>query len=278
VKPLASVKVGTAADWHFWLAAGVFSVIVAGELAGQAIGGAAGSSAWGWLALLGAGGWVVGLVWRERVGMGRAWSCCVWVMGMSLLAMRLALRNGFLFGRIEFAGDQPLFFAQVPVSVPLLWWLVVGGGFLVVEGLWGEWRAGVSTLTALVAAQMALMILPVVGNVRGYWRWPAVTTDPRPVGGAFLGVPLKALAAWFILSLVLAFGLVIMGDNWSSAEARTRRQAWAPAAVLLALTVVCFGANLFGGLWLPATFSAANAVLFGAVVVWYLRDGGEWQP
>jgi CHASE2 domain-containing sensor protein len=72
--------------------------------------------------------------------------------------------------------------------------------------------------------------------------------------------------------------LVIMGDNWSSAEARTRRQAWAPAAVLLALTVVCFGANLFGGLWLPATFSAASAVLFGAVVVWYLRDGGEGKP
>jgi Carotenoid biosynthesis protein len=273
VKPPEYVRVGTAAGWHFWLAAGVFAVIVAGELAGQTVRGAAGTGAWGWLALVGAGGWVVGLVWRERVGVGRAWSCWVWVTALSLVAVRLALRNGFLFGRIEFAAGQPLLFAQVPVSVPLLWWLVVGGGFLVVEGLWGEWRAGVSTLTALVAAQMALMILPVVGGARGYWRWWAVADGPRPVSGAFLGVPSKALAAWFILSLALAFGLVIMGDNWSSPEARTRRQAWAPAAVLLALTVVCFGANLFGGLWLPAAFSAANAVLFGAVVVWYLRDG-----
>ncbi len=272
------MKVGTAAGWHFWLVAGVLAVVVAGELAAQAIGGAAGAGAWGWLALLGAGGWVVGLVWRERVGVGRAWSCCVWVMVMSLLAMRLALRNGFLFGRIEFPGAQPLFFARVPLSVPLLWWLALGGGFLVVEGLWGEWRAGVSTLTALVSAQMALMILPVVGRVRGYWRWPAESTGPPPAGGAVLGVPLKALAAWFILSIALAFGLVIMGDNWSSPEARSRRQAWAPAAVLLALTVVCFGANLLSGLWLPAAFSAANAVLFGAIVVWYLRDGGARKP
>jgi hypothetical protein len=204
-------------------------------------------------------------------------------MMMSLLAMRLAQRNGFLFGRIEFTGDPPLLLARVPLSVPLMWWLIVGGGFLVVEGLWGEWRAGVSTFTALVAAQMALMILPVVGSVRGYWRWPvdpagsaqAVPAGSPQGGGAFPGLPWTALAAWFILGLALALGLVIMGDNWSSAEARTRRQAWAPAAVLLALTVVCFGVNVFGGLWLAAAFSTANAVLFGAVVAWHLRDGSR---
>jgi hypothetical protein len=193
-------------------------------------------------------------------------------MAMSLLAMRLTLRNGFLFGRIEFAPDQPLFIAQVPLSVPLLWWLIVGGSYLVVEGLWGELRAGVSAFTALVTAQMALMILPVVGTVRGYWRWPAAPTGSTQGSGAFLGLPWTALAAWFILGLALAFGLVIMGDNWSSAEARIRRQAWAPAAVLLALTVVCFGANVLNGLWFAAISSAANAVLFGAVVAWYLRD------
>lgn len=264
--------VGTAAGWHFRLAAGIFAATVAGELAGQAIRGAGGTGAWGWLALLGAGGWVVGLVWRERVGVGRAWLCCVWVMVMSLLAMRLAQRNGFLFGHIEFTGSEPLLIAQVPLNVPLLWWLILGGGFLVVEGLWGEWRAGVSTFTALVTAQMALMILPVVCSVRGYWRWPPGSPGSLQGGGAFLGLPWTALAAWFILGLGLALGLVILGDNWSSAEARTRRQAWAPAAVLLALTVVCFGANIFGGLWLAAAFSLANTVLFGAIVVWYLRD------
>ena len=80
------------------------------------------------------------------------------------------------------------------------------------------------------------------------------------------------LAAWFTLALGLALGLVIFGDNWSSAEARTRRQAWAPAAVLLTVTLICLGAHLAAGLWLAAAFSAANAVIFGAVVVWYLRD------
>ena len=34
------------------------------------------------------------------------------------------------------------------------------------------------------------------------------------------------------------------------------------------------GANLQAGLWLAVAFSAANTVLFGAVVVWYLRDRG----
>lgn len=262
--------VGTTAAWHFWLAAGVFAATVASELVGQVIRGVAGSGAWGWLALVGAGGWVVGLAWRERVGVWRAWVCWAWVMGMSLLAMRLAQRNGFLFGRIEFAGVQPLLFARVPLSVPLLWWLIVGGAFLVVEGLWGEWRAGVSTLTALVATQMGLMILPLVGSLRGDWRWPAVGTGSSQAGGAFPGLPWAALAAWFVLGLALAFGLVIMGDNWSSNEARAQRKAWAPAAVLLALTIVCFGANIFGGLWLAVAFSTANAVLFGAAAMWNL--------
>jgi hypothetical protein len=67
---------------------------------------------------------------------------------------------------------------------------------------------------------------------------------------------------------------VVLGDNWSSAEERTRRQAWTPAAVLLTLTVVCLSANLLAGLWLAVAFSAANGVLFGAVLVWYLRDRG----
>jgi uncharacterized membrane protein len=189
---------------------------------------------------------------------------------MSLFAMRLAARSGFLFGRIEFPGHEPLIIAQVPVTVPLLWWLIVGGSYPVVEELWGEWRAGVSTFTAVVTVQVALMVLPVVGNLRDYWSWPA--------GGAYLGMPWSGLAAWFMLGLVLTLGLVILGDNWSSAEARTRRQAWTPAAVLLALTIVCLGANLLGRLWLAAAFSAANAVLFGAVVVWYLRDRREYRP
>jgi uncharacterized membrane protein len=267
VKPLARTLVGTAAVWHFRLAAGAFGAAIAGELACQAMLGPAGAGVWGWLAFLAAAGWVVGLVWRERVGVLRAWLCCAWVMTMSLCAMRLAARSGFLFGQIEFPGHEPLSIAQVPVTVPLLWWLIVGGSYPVVEELWGELRAGVSVFTALVTVQVALMVLPVVGNLRDYWSWPE--------GGAYLGMPWSGLAAWFMLGLVLTLGLVIMGDNWSSAEARTRRQAWTPAAVLLALTVVCLGANLLGRLWLAATFSAANAVLFGAVVVWYLRDRRE---
>ena len=258
---------GTAAVWHFRLAAGAFAIAIAAELLCQAMRGPAGAGVWGWLAILGGAGWVVGLVWRERVGVLRAWFCCLWVMTMSLLAMRIAARTGFLFGQVEFPGFEPLSIAQVPVTAPLLVWMIVGGSYPVVEGLWGEWRAGVSTFTAVVTVQVALMVMPVVGSLRGYWRWPA--------GGAFLGMPWSGLAAWFILGLALALGLVIMGDNWSSAEARTRRQAWTPAAVLLALTIVCLGANLLGRLWLAVAISAANAVLFGAVVVWYLRDRRE---
>lgn len=269
--------VGTAAAWHFRMAAGVFAAAVAWELAEQAEHGAAGGGAWGWLALLAGGGWVVGLAWRERVGVGRAWACWAWVMAMSLLAMRLAQREGFSFGQIEFAGYQPLLLGRVPLSAPLLWWLIAGGGFMVVEGLWGEWRAGVSTFSALVAVQMALMILPVVGPLRGQWRWPVGSaTGSPPADGVFPGLPWMALAGWFILSLTLAFGLVLLGENRSSAGERARRQAWAPAAVLLALTVICLGANLAQGLWLAVVFSGANAALFGCALAWALR--GDRHP
>ena len=270
MKPPASPRVGAAAVWHFRLATGAYGAAIVAELVCQGLRGPVGAGAWGWLAILVSAGWIVGLVWRERVGVGRAWLCCLWVMLTSLVALRLATRSGFLFGRIEFGGHEPLSFARVPVTAPLLLWLIVGGSFPVVEGLWGEWRAGVSAFTAVVTVQAALMVMPVVGSLRAYWRWPD--------SGAFFGMPWSGLAAWFLLGLSLALGLVIMGDNWSSAEARTRRQAWTPAAVLLALTVVCLGANLLGRLWLAAAFSAANAVLFGAVVVWYLRDRRAEQP
>jgi hypothetical protein len=268
MKPVASVSVGTAAVWHFRAAVGAFAAAAGVEMAGQAIRGAEGAGPTAWLVLMAAASWVVGLVWRERVGVFRTWLCLVWVVPASLVAMILAARRGFLFGRIEFSGGEVPSVGGVPASVPLLWWLVVGGGYLVVEGLWGEWRAGVSAYTAMVAVLMASMILPVVGRVRDYWRWPAPTT---PAGGAFFGIPWAVLAAWFTLALVLALGLVMLGDNWSSAEARTRRQAWAPAAVLLALTVICLGASLIAGLWLAVAFGVANAVLFGAVVVGHLR-------
>ena len=162
----------------------------------------------------------------------------------------------------------------VPLSVPLLWWLMVGGGFLVVEGLWGELRAGVSALTALITVQMALMLLPFLTSLRAYWRWPAGSAGSTQARGAFFDLPWAVLTAWLTLALGLSFGLVIVGENLSSPEARTRRQAWTPAAVLLTLTFVCLAASLLARLWLAVAFSAVNAVFFGTVVVWYLRGRG----
>jgi len=269
MRPIAGVSVGTAASWHFRAATAAFAAAAAVELAGQAVRGTPGAGPTAWLVLLATASWVMGLVWRERVGVFRAWLCLFWLTLASLLVMLLAARRGFLFGHLEFPGGEFSTMGGVPASVPLLWWLVVGGGFLVVEGFWGDSRAGVSAYTALVAALMASMILPVVGRLRDYWRWPAT-----PAGAVFFGMPWVVLAAWFTLALVLALGLVMLGDNRSSAEARAHRQAWAPAAVLLVLTAICLGANLAAGLWLAVAFSGANAVLFGMVVVGYLRTHG----
>ena len=71
MRPSACTSVGTAARWHFRLAVGAFAAAAAAELAGQALRGPAGAGPAGWLALLGGAGWVVGLVWRERVGVIR---------------------------------------------------------------------------------------------------------------------------------------------------------------------------------------------------------------
>lgn len=270
----ARSTVGTAAAWHFRLAAGLFGAAAAAELGAQAVRGVAGAGPAGWLALLTTAAWVIGLVWRERLGIGRAWVCLLWVMLMSLLVMMLAARRGVLFGRIDFVGREVPAVGQVPLSVPLLWWLVVGGCFLVVEGLWGELRAGVSAFTALITVQMALMLLPFLTSLRGYWRWSAEPGGPPVAARVFLDIPWPVLVAWLTLSLVLALGLVILGENWSSAEARSRRQAWAPAAVLLTVTAICLGASLQARLWLAVAFSAVNAALFGTVVIWHLRGRG----
>ena len=267
MRPHGRIAVGSAATWHFRLAGACCAALVAVELAAQAVRGGDGAGPVGWLLLLAAAAWLIGLVWRERVGVARAWLCFGWVALPSLAVMLLAERHGFLFGRIAFGGRETLRFGAVPLSVPLLWWLVVGGAYLVVEGLWGEMRAGISAFTAVITVQLALMLLPFVGAVRDYWRWPEA-----PAGGRFFAVPWTALAAWLVVALGLSLGLVILGDNWSSAEARSRRQAWVPAAVLLALSVVCLCAETRAGLWLAAAFGAANGVLFGTVLIWYLRE------
>lgn len=266
MKPHAGISVGSAAAWHFRLAAGAFVLAALAEMGAQAVRGGEGAGPGGWLALLAAAGWVVGLVWRERVGIGRAWSCFGWVFFGSQVAMMLAQRHAYLFGHLEFTGREYFRIGGVPLTTPLLWWLVVGAGYPVVESLWGELRAGVSAFTALITAQMALMFLPFLGRLRHYWRWPQ--------GGGYFGTPWEMVGAWLILALVLTLGLVIMGDNWSSAESRSSRQAWAPAAVLLIVTLICLSASLLAGFWLAVAFSAANAVLYGTVVVWYLRDRG----
>ena len=272
MRPQARIAVGSAATWHFRLAGGIFVALVVGELAAQTVRGGDGAGPAGWLLLLGAASWLVGLVWRERVGVARAWLCFAWVALPSLLVMQLAVQRGFLFGPLEFGDRELPRVGPVPLSVPLLWWLVVGGAYLVVEGLWGEMRAGISAFTAVITVQLALMVLPFVGAVRDYWRWPVEPAAGASAAGRFFAVPWSVLAAWLVVALGLSLGLVILGDNWSSADARSRRQAWAPAAVLLGLSLVCLWAETRAGLWMAAAFGAANAFLFGTVVVWYLRE------
>jgi len=265
--------VGTAAAWHFRLAGALFAGAAAAELGAQAVRGVAGTGPLGWGILLAAGGWVLGLVWRERVGVLRAWVCFAWVAVISLFLMTLAVQRGFLFGPLEFGDREIARVGPVPLSVPLLWWLVVGGGYLVVEGLWGEMRAGISAFTAVVTLQLALMLLPFVGILRDYWRWRPGPAPAAP-GAGFFAMPWSVLAAWFAVALGLALGLVILGFNWSSPEARRHRQAWAPAAVLLAISVICLSAEAWGRLWFAAFFGAVNAGVFGTVLVWHLREHG----
>jgi hypothetical protein len=251
---------GVAAPWHFRLAGGALVAVVAVELVGQALHGTSGAGPASWLALMLTGAWVLGLVWRERVGIVRAWMCGLWVLLGGFVAAVLGVRHGLL----GFTGVEPVSISGVPLSVPLLCWVLVGGAYLVVEALWGEWRAGLSLFTALIALQLALMLLPLLGTLRGYARWADGPVTP-------LGVPARMLMSSFIAALLLAFGLVVLGDNWSSAEARNRRQAWVPAAAMLLLTLVCVGPNVLTASWVPIAFTMANGVLFGAVLVWYLR-------
>ena len=152
---------------------------------------------------------MVGLVWRERVGVGRAWRCVVWVMLMSLLVMMLAARHGFLFGRLEFTGAG--ISGRGPGAAQRAAPLVADGGrrFSGGRGPVGRMRAGVSAFTAPVTVQMALMILPFLTRLRDYWRWPASPAGSPPARGAFFGMPWAVLAAWFTLALGLALGLVI---------------------------------------------------------------------
>ncbi len=264
--------VGTAATWHFRVAGALFAGSVAAELAAQATRGPGGAGPVGWLLVLATAAWVVGLVWRERVGILRAWVCFAWVTVLSLYLMTLAAQRGFLFGRIEFGAREIARVGLVPLSAPLLWWLVVGGGYLVVEGLWGEMRVGISAFTAVITLQLALMVLPFVGLLRDYWRWPS--GGAATPGNGFFAMPWSVLAAWYAVALGLSLGLVILGFNWSSTEARRHRQAWVPAAVLFAFSVICLTAEAQGRLWFAAFFGAVNAVLFGTILVWYLRERG----
>lgn len=207
------------------------------------------------------------LVWRERAGAGRAWLCAAWVIGVATLVEMPVAARTFLFGPFVYSDLSRPSVAALPVAVPLSWWVIVGGAYLAVERLWGEWRAGVSALTALVAVELAMLIMPVAVLVRHEREWLNI--------GGYYGIPWEYFAGFFILALGLTLGLVFLGDNRSDAESRQHRQTWVPSAVLLAVVCLFGAAALREGLWLAAGFGAINAVLTVSVLADYLRRRGR---
>ena len=172
----------------------------------------------------------------ETEGLSTARRWALFVGGGAAALGAVSAVTGWPLGAIQYSTQLGMKFGPVPVGLPLLWYALIIGARQTV--LWWRPSAGPWPL-ALGTGVLALLadanLEPLAAKVRAFWFWRAADPAQPPVFTA----PWTNYAAWFLAAAVLAFLL-----REERVAAASRRDAFRPALIFLALNAVFLAANL----------------------------------
>jgi uncharacterized membrane protein len=205
-----------------------------------------------WLALT-----VLLILLASRVG----WK---WITGFALCyALSFASEfsgttTGFPFGPYAYTGLLgPKILGQVPVVIPLSWWLMVLPAYAIAARAFAERR---ELFFRILVSSFILMIWdlsldPAMSFVTPYWTWG----EP----GQYYGMPFLNLFGWYLTGLVLSSVLAMLkSEKWLAKVSLMGMILFYSANVLLPI-----GMCIAAGLWWAVFWTA----LAGLPVVLLLR-------
>jgi uncharacterized membrane protein len=185
----------------------------------------------------------------------------------SFLLLLLAVLLGEPFGSLRYTANLgPRLGGLIPIGVPFLWTVLVGGALAASRALQGRSRPGwgealrLSVSTATFVALLSFSLDPVAGSLR-LWSWG--------VPGQYHGVPFLSFLGWWSTSLVLAVGAFTLMPGLRLLRGSAPP---GPIGVLLLLQIVVLGVALRNRQSVAVLGGGAALVL---LVVALLRAGAD---
>src|SRR5262249_15004208 len=116
---------------------------------------------------------------------------------LALLTECVGVVTGFPFGSYEFSALLgPKWFGLVPATIPLSWFNIGMGSFLLAKTFFPQRRIAYLMISALLILTWDLSIEPIMGHLYPFWIWHD--------GGGYYGVPLSNFIAWLLIAFVIS--------------------------------------------------------------------------
>jgi len=130
----------------------------------------------------------------ERLGLAKARKSMLIILPASAALEYIGTQTGYPFGAYGYTDAfGPQLFGVVPMAIPLAWFSIVAGGYLLLSQYLPTWnRIQLSLGTGLLAVFLDWIMEPFAYGVREYWIWGDGS------------VPWQNYASWFAAAAVLA--------------------------------------------------------------------------
>lgn len=177
-------------------------------------------------------------------------------LGSELLGTTL----GIPFGEYRYTEALgPMWFAHVPVVIPLSWFFMAIPSFAVARAVLPRHALGRVLMASLVLLSWDLALDPAMSHATTYWVWAE--------SGAYYGMPWLNLFGWYVTGLALMTVLSLLhAERWISPLPLGWLVGFYVANLLLPL-----GMSAAAGLW-GAVVATLGALAVTALLAWTLTS------
>lgn len=182
----------------------------------------------------------------------------------------IGVRTGLVFGPYHYSDSLGIKLDQVPVLIPLGWFMMIYPSRVVAKAILREANsrslAGISALAALSALVMTawdMVMDPGMSTVGKVWVWEK--------SGSYFGVPAQNYFGWVLTTFIVYW---LVGWLWRTEDPRsdaTRTYAALPVIVYAFFTLRYIATNHFPELQVVAVFTMGLPVLVSLIQVYTSR-------